>query len=147
VTDPTMASLRHDHAEVRRLIARLRLIDSELNSAEVDVRLVRRALDDVLADMVRHVFRSMRDEEIVAYPPLERALGSDVPVLALLAEHRVARESVRALRALMTAGGQEAVDRRLPAEVKSLADELERHLRREEAAFGALVHTAGTVSG
>lgn len=144
MVESKFSALRRDHADIRRLIARLRLVEAELNGEQSAT--ARLALDDVVADLVRLLYRSMRDEERVVYPLVERALGSDVPVLALLADHRAIRETVRTLQSLRRPGpGAPDPGPQLRRETRRLAQELEMHLRREEAAFGALAPGRSTV--
>ena len=136
MTELSFDVLRREHADVRRLIARLRLSEAELASG--DVVGGARALVDVLRDLERRSFRDMRREEEDVYPLLARALGSKVPVLALLAEHRSIRDAVADLARMLKGGTNVTYERALRLGVINLAEELELHLRREEAAFGAL---------
>lgn len=133
----TLSALRRDHVDVRRLIARLRLVEVDL--ADDEAALPRIALDDIVSDLVRLLYRSMRDEERVVYPLVQRALGSKVPVRTLLADHRAIRDALAALHSLCRGGSGSPDPRpRMRREVGRLAEDLEMHLRREDAAFGAL---------
>ena len=140
MSETSLAVLRHDHAEVRAVIAKLRLVERELEDRGTSR--ARAALADILSDVVRHVFRGMRTEEAEVYPSVVRALGSDVPVRALLAEHRAIRQLTGALQTInesWDADGPEEPPRALRREIGRLAYALEMHLRREEAAFGAVL--------
>lgn len=141
----SLSALRRDHAYLRRLIARLRLIGQEADPGRL--ALVDSALGDVVSDIIRHVLPAMRAEEAGAYPLVARALGSGVPVRILLAEHRAIREELgAALHALSGDDPTMPADEHRSALVRragQLADELELHLRREEAAFGTLFPRQG----
>ena len=135
-----LEGLRRDHASVRAVARQLRMVAADLRP-EHD-RAARSVLDSLLEACVRRLFRHMRQEEHTVYPQLTQALGSDVPVRALIADHNNIRAQVADLQTLNS--GSRVRDRfsdpipALRTGAARLASELELHIRREEAAFGAI---------
>lgn len=130
-----------EHVHDRASIHQLHIIDRDLSHG--GLRSVQPVLAQLLDELVRRLHREMRQEEIQLYPLLPPVLGSDVPVRALVAEHHAVRDIVYDLRR-QNQGDQRGWlgDDRIP-EVRGLLRRLGRvlelHLRREEAALGALV--------
>ena len=140
MSELALEALRRDHSAIRGLADHLRMVAAELQRGPNPA--LRSVLDSLLETCVRHLFRHMRQEEHVVYPGLTRVLGSEVPVLSLTAEHRNIRAQVGDLQIVNAgrANGDFWSDR-IPAlrtGVTRLANDLELHIRREEAAFGAL---------
>lgn len=141
ISELALESVRREHDRIRALVRHLDAIDHDL--ADGGHNGVRPVLADLIEQMVRHLYREMRQEEAQLYPLLAPVLGSEVPVRALEAEHRAVRDLVDGLRELVgTPERMWSWEDRIPpirSKLIRLTHLLELHLRREEAAFGALL--------
>jgi hemerythrin-like domain-containing protein len=141
ISEVAVESVRREHNSIRVLVRQLRAVEHDL--ADGGHRGIESVLAGLVEQMVRQLYREMRHEEAEIYPLLASVLGSDVPVRVLMAEHRATRELVDGLRDLLGAQPRGwSWDDRIPAmrwKLARLATLLVLHLRREEAAFSALL--------
>jgi hemerythrin-like domain-containing protein len=141
ISEVAVESVRREHDGIRTLVRRLGQVEHDL--ADGGHNGIEPVLAGLVEEMRHNLFREMRHEESEIYPLLAPVLGTDVPVLALAAEHRATRELVEGLHELVRhpAAGWKWEDR-IPAmrsKLTRLTRLLELHLRREEAAFSALL--------
>lgn len=141
ISELALESVRSEHDGIRALVRHLEAVDHDL--ADGGHTGVQPVLAELIERMVRHLYREMRQEEAHLYPFLAPVLGSDVPVRALVAEHRAVHNLVDGLRELVrTPERVWSWEERIPpvrSRLGRLTRLLELHLRREEAAFGALL--------
>lgn len=141
ISELAVQSVRREHDDIRALVRQLAAVEHDL--ADGGHKGVEPVLAELVARMVRHLYREMRQEEVELYPLLAPILGTDVPVRALLAEHHATRDLVDGLRELLrTTPRAWQWEDRVPAvrsKLGRLIRLLQLHLRREEAAFSALL--------
>lgn len=141
ISEVAVESVRREHEAIRALVGQLSAVEHDL--ADGGHNGVGPVLSGIVEEMRRHLYREMRHEETQIYPLLAPILGSEVPVRALVAEHRATRELVEGLHDLLrTTPRAGKWEDRIPAmrsKLTRLTRLLELHLRREEAAFSALL--------
>ena len=145
LNEVTVQSVRREHGEIHGLVRQLHAVAKDLDGG------LHAGIQPVLASLIdqmqRHLYREMRQEEAQIYPFLPAALGTDVPMRVLQADHRAVRDLVDGLRELNRpdAHGWSWEERAsaIRSRVRRLAALLVLHLRREEAAFSALLVAGG----
>ncbi|HET6809417.1 MAG TPA: hemerythrin domain-containing protein [Acidimicrobiales bacterium] len=141
ISEVAVESVRREHEGIRALVRQLGAVEHDLAAGGHNG--IEPVLAAIIDNMRRHLYREMRHEESQIYPLLAPVLGTEVPVRALVAEHRATRELVEGLHDLVRHPPRAwKWEDRIPAmrsKLNRLTRLLELHLRREEAAFSALL--------